>query len=433
MSASAPSPTPPDNSGGPMSAGDSPSMHSVALAESAAPGVISLEIPPSRGYWLLTWQQFRKRRDAYAALYVLGLLFFIALAAPLISSRLPWYVHTPAGTFFPLLRDFFSPLSQLDRFYNCVLMTLLILAAVAGIAKLGKSDALTLSRNAYRPALGILVVLFVISLLVGGRNDETDYRALGEIPGNTVVLTIVPWGGLELDISTNSRGPDSAHKLGCDTDGHDVLARLIHGARISLAVGFLATGLAVFIGIIFGSLSGYFGGWVDVVAQRIIEIFICFPSFFLILTIIAIVPQRSIFWVMFAIGLTGWMGIARLIRGEVLKVRQLEYIAAAKALGVSDTRIIFRHIMPNALAPVLVAATFGVAGAILSETGLGFLGLGVEPPTPSWGELLNQARQDPVRLWWLMLYPGFMIFLSVTLMNLVGEGLRDAMDPKLRK
>jgi peptide/nickel transport system permease protein len=127
------------------------------------------------------------------------------------------------------------------------------------------------------------------------------------------------------------------------------------------------------------------------------------------------------------------MGVARLIRGEVLKVRQLDYVSAARAVGSSNSRIVFRHILPNAIAPVLVAATFGVAGAILSETGLGFLGLGVEPPTPSWGELLNQARQDPERLWWLMIYPGFMIFLSVTLMNLVGEGLRDAMDPKLRK
>jgi peptide/nickel transport system permease protein len=417
-----------------LSAADSPSVGAVALSESPAPGVISLEIPPARGYWLLTWQQFRKRRDAYVALYVLALLFLIALAAPLLANRLPWYFHSAAGTSFPLIREFISPLSQLDRFYNCMLMALIVLAGFFGIAKFEKADVpARLSGTWYRPALGIFAVLFVVSLLIGGKNDETDYRDLAAQPGNTALFTVVPWGSLELDTAANSNAPDRRHLLGCDTDGHDVLARVIHGSRISLAVGFLATGLAVAIGIVFGSLSGYFGGWVDVIAQRIIEIFICFPSFFLILTIIAIVPQRSIFWVMFAIGLTGWMGIARLIRGEVLKVRQLEYVSAAKALGVSDTRIIFRHIMPNALAPVLVAATFSVAGAILSETGLGFLGLGVEPPTPSWGELLNQARQDPVRLWWLMLYPGFMIFLSVTLMNLVGEGMRDAMDPKLRK
>lgn len=223
------------------------------------------------------------------------------------------------------------------------------------------------------------------------------------------------------------------HVLGCDQSGFDVLARIIHGARISLAVGFLAIGLAVGIGIFVGSLAGYFVGWTDLLLSRVIEVFICFPSFFLILTIIAVAPKRSIFWVMFAIGITGWMGVARLIRGEVLKIRVLDYVQAARAVGMSDGRIVFRHILPNALAPVLVAATFGVAGAILAETGLGFLGLGVEPPTPSWGELLNQASSDPVRLWWLTMFPGFMIFMSVTLMNLVGEGLRDAMDPKMRR
>ncbi len=390
------------------------------------------EIQRGQSYWDLVWQQFRKRTEAYIGLFLLCGLFSMALMAPLIANNMPWYFSDATGASSPLLRDFFFPLSVLDRFYNYVLVALV---CVAGLALGMKILRRKLRVRAY--VFAGLLSFFVLggaSLLVEGRNDTNDYRAMKQQHSDQrVVLTLIPYGSLENASALSDHGPDSKHLLGCDNNGFDVLTRIIHGSRISLAVGFLAIGLAVLIGIIVGSLGGYFGGWVDLLLSRLIEVFICFPTFFLILTIIAIAPRRSIFWVMFAIGLTGWMGVARLIRGEVLKIRQLDYVVAARALGMSDTRIVFRHIMPNALAPVLVAATFGVAGAILAETGLGFLGLGVEPPTPSWGELLNQARQDPVRLWWLTIYPGFMIFFGVTLMNLVGEGLRDAMDPRLRK
>jgi peptide/nickel transport system permease protein len=390
--------------------------------------------PAPQGYWALTWQQFRKRKEAYIALYVLGALFLMALVAPLIANNLPWYVSGPQASGYPLIRDFFAPLSHLDRFYNSVFMTLLLIWLAPLIGRLFvKADAITWSDQWWKGAIVLFVSIFAASVFYGGTNDTTDYKALKQAGQHSVVFTFIPYGPLEDNSRLQDKPPSEPHVWGNDNNGFDVLTRIIHGSRISLAVGFLAIGLAVAIGIVCGSLAGYFGGWIDLIISRVIEVFICFPSFFLILTIIAIAPRRSIFWVMFAIGLTGWMGIARLIRGEVLKVRQLDYIQAARALGASDRRIIFRQILPNALAPVLVAATFGVAGAILSESSLGFLGLGVEPPTPSWGELLNQARQDPVRLWWLMTYPGLMIFLSVTLMNLVGEGLRDAMDPKMRR
>jgi peptide/nickel transport system permease protein len=354
------------------------------------------------------------------------------------------------------MRDFLFPLEALDRFYNSALIALILTGIVwmlgrrsarqaeaapdsipsnaPGRGGIGsQSPTKSLKRRLPTMFLAALSMIFIASTIYGGKNDRTDYKALKESGKANVTFTLVPWGSLEDAPERTDQAPVAQHPLGCDNNGFDVLSRIIHGSRISLAVGFLAIGLAVSIGTIVGSLSGYYGGFVDLLASRVIEVFICFPSFFLILTIIAVAPRRSIFWVMFAIGLTGWMGVARLIRGEVLKVRQYDYVSAARAVGSSSTRIVFRHILPNAIAPVLVAATFGVAGAILSETALGFLGLGVEPPTPSWGELLNQARQDPERLWWLMIYPGFMIFLSVTLMNLVGEGLRDAMDPKLRK
>ena len=424
-----------------ISASDSPAMAALAASESMAPsepalpGLPLAEYPASRGFWALTWQQFRKRRESYIALFALGLLFLMAFSAPLLANNLPWFVRSPQGISMPLLRDYVAPISALDRFYNCAFMALIAIffwRLIARAVRRGDSTRVSMSRvvNCWLLVFGCL---FALAAWIGGKNDTADYRAKAEMPGTSAVFTLIPYGVLEINLALNDRPPSGGHLLGNDNDGYDVLTRIVHGSRISLAVGFLAIGLAVSIGIVVGSLSGYFGGVVDIVASRIIEVFICFPSFFLILTIISIAPTRSIFWVMFAIGLTGWMGIARLIRGEVLKVRQLDYIAAAKALGAQDMRIIFRHILPNALAPVLVAATFGIAGAILSETALGFLGLGVEPPTPSWGELLNQARENPVRLWWLMVYPGFMIFLSVTLMNLVGEGLRDAMDPRLRK
>ncbi|HEY3320210.1 MAG TPA: ABC transporter permease [Planctomycetota bacterium] len=387
-------------------------------------------------YWSLVWQQFRKRTEALVGLFLLGALFLLALTAPLLANGLPWLVSEDGRRSSPLLKDFFLPLNPLDRFYNYVLIVLVLTALFALLTRLlTPAFFARIRRTQYAlGALASLVLLLGIGTSIGGENVTTDFRALKkQQPQTTVVLTLVPYGALDGDPSRNIQPPDSEHPLGCDNNGFDVLARIIHGSRISLAVGFLAIGLAVLIGIFVGSLSGYFGGWVDLLLSRVIEVFICFPTLFLILTIIAIAPTRSIFWVMFAIGLAGWMGVARLIRGEVLKIRQLDYVIAARAMGMQNRRIVFRHILPNALAPVLVAATFGVAGAILAETSLGFLGLGVEPPTPSWGELLNQARQNPVRLWWLTIYPGFMIFLSVTLMNLVGEGLRDAMDPRLRR
>lgn len=223
------------------------------------------------------------------------------------------------------------------------------------------------------------------------------------------------------------------HFLGTDEAGRDVLVRMIHGARVSLAVGFVSVGLATLIGLVLGATAGYFGGWTDILISRVIEIMMCFPTFFLILTLIAVMEKRSILNIMVVIGITSWTGTARLIRGEVLKQKRLDYVASAQALGASSPRIIFRHILPNAIAPVLVGVSFGIAGAILTESGLSFIGFGVAPPTATWGELLNQGRNGPLINWWLVIFPGLLIFLSVTAYNLVGEGLRDAMDPRLKR
>ncbi len=222
------------------------------------------------------------------------------------------------------------------------------------------------------------------------------------------------------------------HILGTDSTGRDILSRMIWGARISLSIGFVAVSIYVLIGIVVGSISGYFGGRIDMIISRIIEIVICFPVFFLILTIIAFVGP-SITNIMIIIGLTSWTGIARLVRGEFLKLRDLDYIIAAKALGVSDFKIIFKHLLPNALTPVLVSATFGIASAMLIEAGLSFLGFGVREPFPSWGMMISEGQSDVLNYWWLSLIPGFAIFISVTTYNLIGDALREAIDPRLRQ
>jgi len=240
-----------------------------------------------------------------------------------------------------------------------------------------------------------------------------------------------PFSPTAYDLDSILLSPSSIHPFGTDEEGRDVLSRMIYGSRISLSVGFVAVGLYVMIGIFLGAIAGYFGGWVDMVISRIIEVMICFPTFFLILAVLAFVGP-SLYNIMIVIGLTSWPGIARLVRGEFLKLRNQDFVLSGQVSGASRTRLIFRHILPNSLAPVLVSATFGIASAILVESSLSFLGFGVQPPTPSWGEILSQSRDFMDIAWWLALFPGLAIFLSITAYNLVGEGLRDAIDPRMK-
>lgn len=219
------------------------------------------------------------------------------------------------------------------------------------------------------------------------------------------------------------------HPLGADSLGRDLLARLIWGARVSLAVGFVATIIQVVIGIIMGALAGYYGRWVDLIISRFIEIVQTFPVFFLILIMVAFVGP-SIINIMVIIGLVSWTGIARLVRGEFIRLRGEDFVVASEALGVPNIRTMFRHVLPNALGPVMVAATFGVASGILTESALSFLGVGIQLPLPSWGALLIESRSADH--WWIQIFPGLLIFLTVLLYNLFGEGVRDALDPRLK-
>ena len=225
--------------------------------------------------------------------------------------------------------------------------------------------------------------------------------------------------------------PSQEHLFGTDQLGRDVLSRMIYGSQISLKVGFVAVGIATLIGVILGALAGFYRGWVDVVIMRFVDIMLCFPSFFLILAVIAFL-EPSIWNIMAVIGLTGWMGVARLVRAEFLSLREREFVLAARAAGAGDVRIIFFHILRNAWAPVVVSTTLGVAGAILTESALSFLGIGVQPPTPSWGNILTEGKDNLQIAWWLSLYPGLAILVSVLGFNLLGEGIQAALNPKIR-
>ncbi|WP_242839737.1 ABC transporter permease [Syntrophorhabdus aromaticivorans] len=240
---------------------------------------------------------------------------------------------------------------------------------------------------------------------------------------------IVPHDPVEPDLKNILTGPSWAHPFGTDTLGRDVLSRVMYGSRISLLVGFVSVGIATLIGIMIGAVSGYYGGIVDELIMRFVDLMMCFPTFFLILAVIALL-EPSIWNIMIVIGLTNWMGIARLVRAEILSVKSKEFVLAARAQGFSRRRIIFRHVLPNALSPVYVVATLGIGGAILTESALSFLGIGVQPPTPSWGNILTQAKDTIEVAWWLSLYPGLAIFLTVMGYNLLGEGLRDVFDPR---
>ena len=242
---------------------------------------------------------------------------------------------------------------------------------------------------------------------------------------------IAPHNPIEPDLKNVLTGPSFSHPFGTDMLGRDVLARVIYGSRVSLLVGFVSVGIATLIGLVLGALSGYYGGVVDEIIMRFVDLMMCFPTFFLILAVIAFL-EPSIWNIMVVIGLTSWMGISRLVRAEFLSIKSKEFVMAARAQGLSNRKIIFGHILPNALAPVYVVATLGVGGAILTESALSFLGIGVQPPTASWGNILAQAKDNIEIAWWLSLYPGIAIFLTVMGYNLLGEGLSDILDPRRR-
>ncbi len=272
--------------------------------------------------------------------------------------------------------------------------------------------------------------------VIGKRFSRNRLSVLGAI-AILLLITIsilapflAPYDPTSIDVHNVLSPPNNNHPLGTDELGRDLLSRIIWGSRVSLKVGFVAVGISILIGIIIGAVAGFYGGLIDTTLMRFVDIMLAFPTFFLILAVISILEQ-NIFTIMVVIGITSWMDVARLVRAEFLSLKEKDFVSAARAIGASDKRLIFKHILPNALSPVFVAATFGVAGAILIESGLSFLGLGVQPPDPSWGNILTAGKDNIEVAWWLSLFPGFAILITVLSYNLVGEGLRDALDPRL--
>lgn len=239
----------------------------------------------------------------------------------------------------------------------------------------------------------------------------------------------VPFDPNATDLVHRLAPPGGGHYFGTDDLGRDVLSRMIHGARVSLAIGFAATLISLILGSFLGALAGYYGGAADWIVSRLIELVFCFPFLVLVLGIVALF-RPSLWTIMIALGLTSWTAEARYVRGEFLRIREMEFAQAARASGARDARIIFRHLLPNAMAPVLVSASFGVASAILTESALSFLGLGVAVPTASWGSILSVAEQYIDYAWWLVLFPGLAIFSTVAAFNVIGDGIRDALDPR---
>jgi peptide/nickel transport system permease protein len=338
---------------------------------------------------------------AMAGLWIVAFLILVAATAPLVANDRPIVMRYKGKTLFPAFPTY------LDSF------------PVPGFIVDPLRRNVSAFSNHYPE--------------IGGNTFKEVISGFREGDGNWAWMPPVPYGYSEIDsMSIKLRPGVKGHVLGTDDTGADILARMIHGTIISLSVGVVAVGIYVVIGVILGALAGYYGGWVDALVSRAIEVMICFPTFFLIITVIAFLP-RSIYNIMIVIGITSWPGVARLVRGEFLKAKVQDYATAAVALGSSNRRTIFREILPNTLSPVLVSAAFGVAGAILVETSLSFLGFGVAPPTASWGEIVSQGRTYVVEgLFHLVIWPGAAICLTLIAFNLVGQGLRDAMDPRLR-
>lgn len=391
-----------------------------------------VEEDPSYGE--IVWGQFWKRPLARASLGGVLLLLAIAIACPLFVSNKPFVCTIDGRTTSPWLLAFFDRTvyeSGVDLFFNTLLFPgALVAVGIAIVFRRTRDRPRVQRRTARRRALatGIgLQALVLLALVL----FPTQHAKEVHVPGQAgCVFPMHPYSPREPDLQ-NSRGAlTREHPLGTDNAGRDVVARLVYGTRISLTIGLFAVSIYVTFGTILGALAGYYGGVVDLLILRAIEVMISIPSIFLILALAAFIEKRSIFHIMLIISAVAWTQTARLVRGEFLRLRNLDFVMAARAAGFGEATIIFQEILPNALGPVLVNAAFGVASAILTESTISFLGLG-DITVPSWGQILNAGRTTGI--WPLILAPGLAIFLTVSLLNLVGEGVRDAMDPKLRR
>ena len=377
------------------------------------------------------WKRYRSSFGAMLGLTLIVLFCLTAVCAPLLANQLPLLVRVGGVWKSPALRGLFTPDSTelfVSKTFNWLLLFLPVTALLGLVCRKRK--------KLFRLLAVLAGILLLIPFLTGGGHpDRTPWRtaAADMKNGDFAIFAPMPYGPYET-VATPYSPPSREHWLGTDHAGRDVFARMVYGARVSLAVGLFATAISMFLGTVIGLFAGYKGGRVDLLVMRLVEIVICFPTFLLLLILMSILLDRgsrqSILLVIAVIGLTGWTGLCRLVRGETLRVRQNAYIQSCEALGTPLWRIMLFHLLPNVSGPIFVSFTFEVAGAILAESSLSFLGFGVQDPTASWGELLRQAFPDPLTYWHLMAAPGAAIFLAVCAFNLAGEGLRKALDGK---
>lgn len=323
------------------------------------------------------WRGFRSNRPAVSSLCIVAALALLALSADFVANDQPYLIELQGQRYYPIVSDYLARMNLREW---------------------------------------------------PSELNHVDFKELAT-RADTVWWPPIPFSPRRVNIRQRPfKYPSRVHWLGTDRLGRDVAAGLIHGTRVSLTIGLVVVGIQAIIGITLGSLAGFYGGWIDLAISRFIELMLGIPTFFLLITVAAVFPP-SIYMIMAILGLTGWMGIARYVRSEFLRVRSQDFVEAARSLGASDLRLITRHILPNSLAPVLVAMSFGVASAILAESSLSFLGIGVPADVVTWGSILAEARTNTFA-WWLAVFPGSAIFVTVTAYNLLGDGLRDALDPK---
>ncbi|MHC4225548.1 MAG: ABC transporter permease [Planctomycetota bacterium] len=392
--------------------------------------------------------QFAKHRDAVWCVRILVVLFLAATYAPIVALDVPFWTDLESAAAFPWLKSLFDPTVfplNVDVFFNLLMATLPLLV-VAWFFTRGRKR-----RRVLAGWVVLHVVLFIALLYVREewRSPVRDYpMEVHEAEASAVWPLVRHHPGRrmsEFSLSkpfrdgTMLKGAEPPPKeiwpfflLGSDNLGNDVFTRLLYGTRISLTIGVIAVSIYVLIGVVLGALAGYFGGWVDDLLMFLAQVVMVIPYLFLILFILSVVEKATIFHVMGVIALVGWPTVMRLVRGEFLRQREIDYVMAAKALGMGNDRVIFRHVVPNTLAPVFVSATFGVAAAILIESTLAFLGLG-DPAAPSWGQLLRIGYENKDSGRHLIWAGGLAIFAMVLMINIIGEGLRDALDPKLRR
>jgi peptide/nickel transport system permease protein len=381
----------------------------------------------------MVWHRFVKSWLNVVCLIFIAILLLVSILAPFLANDKPYVIRIAGRLHFPLF-------AGLQRGDYCGFL----------VGFVGLWQLIQLGRNSRRLepfvrgdvlwrqlSINSAIILFgcvLVFVFIRPSLDGTDYKALvASSQASNAIFTPVPYGYTQTDIRSRLQPPSGEHWLGTDDVGADVLCRLIHGSRISLSVGFVAVGISTIIGVVVGAFLGYFGGKIDFVGMRLVEMVMAIPMFFLIITMLAFFPH-NFFGIMVIIGVTSWTGNARLVRAEFLKLRKQDFVQAALSLGLPLRNVLFRHILPNGVTPVLVNATFGISGAIFIEAALSFLGFGVGPATPSWGQMLSSGVSTTGRfLWWLTLFPGLAIFLTVLAYNMLGQGLRDALDPHLEK